>query len=95
MGDPLFLVRHKEYGWLHARWPREHLDSHLFISPAGRVFWLQHDGVQDMTDEVEVHWIDEEKGELLSVTRMVEGKIVWERVPEYRAKSAKVKEVER
>ena len=34
----------------------KHLEDHLFVGPTGRVFWLQHDGLKELTNEVEIRW---------------------------------------
>ena len=32
----------------------EHLDDHLFLSSSGRVFWLSHKGIEDITADCRV-----------------------------------------
>lgn len=67
---PLFRVKHKEAGdFIDERWKDDarHLEDHLLIGPTGRVFWLQWDGMKELTNEVEVIWTERE-----DVARMVE-----------------------
>jgi hypothetical protein len=54
-GSPLFRVfwRGMEVGVDTNCWAShpEHVDDHLFITRTGRVFWLSHAGMGEITDE--------------------------------------------
>lgn len=43
-----------EDGFWEDRFSRQHLDEHLMVSPSGRVFWKQYDGLKEITDQCEV-----------------------------------------
>ena len=55
----LFRVKHKVVGdFIDESWANDlqHLESHLLIGPTGRVFWMQWDGLKELTADVEVIW---------------------------------------
>lgn len=58
-GSPIFTVFHKPTGKVFGTdgfWEdhAKHLESHLLIGPTGRVFWEQHNGLKEITDECEL-----------------------------------------
>jgi len=62
---PFYRVWHKERGLYFdhpAFWGEhpDHLSRVLMVNMDGRVFWYSHKGLNDITDEVEVHWTRQE-----------------------------------